>query len=261
MYVVLSKLFWFFASPSSILTLLILAGMAMMGMTHRRRGLPLIALSAAGIAILWILPVGEWVLMPLEARFPQPRLPERIDGIVLADGFVSIRQTIHWHQVRLGSPGQLVAAAELAQRYPSARIVLTAGESTLSLTGHSEAEFAREVLISLGVCPSRIMWEPQARNKYENARASYDLAHPEPGETWVLVASAFQMPRVVGAYRRAGWTGVIAYPVDYQTPDFRLEPAFNLPVQMMRFDLAIREWLGLLIYWALDRSSELYPKA
>ena len=259
-YVVLSKLFWFFAAPSSLLALLAAAGVTWMALTHRRRGFSLVAASAVALGLLWLFPVGELAIMPLEHRFPQPKLPEVVDGIVLV-GDVAIRQTVAWNQVQLAPGGQLTAAAALARRYPATRIVLTGGEPWIIQTGHSQAEFGRQVLESLGVSADRIAIETKARNKYENARAAYALARPQPGEVWVLIASAYQMPREVGAYRRAGWTNLLAYPVNYQSPNLTLWPGFNLPIQLLRLDLAVREWLGLVVYWALDRSSALYPGA
>ena len=259
-YVILSKLFWFLAAPSSLLVLLAATGVTAMALTHRRRGFSLVATSAVALGLLWLFPVGELAIIPLENRFPQPKLPEVVDGIVLV-GDVAIRQTVAWKQVQLAPGGQLAAAAALARRYPAARIVLTGGEPGIIQTGHSQAEFGRQVLESLGVSADRIAIETNARNKYENAHAAYAVARPEPGQAWVVIASAYQMPRVVGAYRRAGWTNLLVYPVNYQSADLGLRPEFNLPIQLLRLDLAVREWLGLFVYWTLDRSSALFPGA
>src|ERR1700731_4365074 len=94
MYVVFSKLFWFFAAPSSLLALVALAGAASMVLTRRRRGFWLLGACATTLGLLWLFPVGEWAIAPLENRFPQPHLPEHVDGIVLADGFVAIERTV-----------------------------------------------------------------------------------------------------------------------------------------------------------------------
>ena len=259
-YVVLSKLFWFFAAPSSLIVLMAAAGVTSMALTRRRRGFALAAAAAVALGSLWLFPIGEWAIMPLEHRFPQPKLPEVVDGVLLVGG-VAIRQTVAWKQVQLIGGGQFTAAAALARRYPAARIVLTGGEPWIIQTGHSQAEFGRQVLESLGVNADRIAIETKARNKYENARASYDLARPEPGRAWVVVAPAYQMPRVMGAYRRAGWTNLLAYPVNYESANPIPSVGLNLPIELLRLDLAVREWLGLFVYWALDRSSALYPGA
>lgn len=261
MYVVLSKLFWFVAAPSSLLAFLALGGVISLILTRRRRGLWPLAVCAVSLGLLWLLPVGEWALLPLEGRFPPPQLPERVDGILVSGDSVAIRQSVAHQQVQLASGSQLPGAAALARRYPSARIVLTGGEPWITHSGKSGAELGHELLVSLGVAPGRIAIETKARNKFENAHASHDLAHPQQGEIWLVVASAYQMPRLMGAYRRAGWVDLIAYPTGYQSPKFSMMPAFNMPLQLQRLDLAVREWLGLAVYWALDRSNALYPGA
>ena len=257
-YVVLSKIFWFFAAPSSLIVLMAVAGVTLMAVTRHRRGLGLLSASAVALGLLWLFPIGDLAIKPLESRFPQPKLPEVVDGIVLVSG-VAIRQTVAWKQVQLMGGGHFTTAAALARRYPAARIVLAGDDPWIIQPGDGQAEFGRRFLESLGVSADRIMIETRARNKYENARAAYALARPEPGQAWVVIASAYQMPRVIGAYRRAGWTNLLAYPVNYESADLSPWPRFSLSIQLLRLDLAVREWLGLFVYWALDRSSDLYP--
>ena len=68
---------------------------------------------------------------------------------------------------------------------------------------------------SLGIAKSRLMMERRSRNTQENAEFSKALAAPKPGERWLLVTSAFHMPRSVGLFRKAGFA-VEPYPVDWR---------------------------------------------
>ena len=77
-----------------------------------------------------------------------------------------------------------------------------------------------------------------------------ELIKPEPDETWLLVTSAFHMPRAMGLFRKAGFP-VVPWPVDYRT-------AGNEGIGMLRdneadalqtTDGALREWIGLIAYW------------
>ena len=70
---------------------------------------------------------------------------------------------------------------------------------------HSEAEASAGLLDSLGLDPARILNEGRSRNTHENALFSRDMAQPQDGETWLLVTSAFHMPRSVGVFRQAGF--------------------------------------------------------
>jgi uncharacterized SAM-binding protein YcdF (DUF218 family) len=86
------------------------------------------------------------------------------------------------------------------------------------------------------------------------------IADPKPGERWLLVTSAYHMPRSVGAFRRAGFP-IEAYPVDWRTRGASdlLRPFTNVGDGLRRTDTAAREWVGLLIYWASGYIPELFP--
>ena len=71
---------------------------------------------------------------------------------------------------------------------------------------------------------------------------------------------AYHMPRSVGTFRKAGFA-VEAYPVDYRTNGLTdLWTPFNSVTAGLGFtDGAVREWVGLLVYWLMGRSSALFP--
>jgi uncharacterized SAM-binding protein YcdF (DUF218 family) len=90
---------------------------------------------------------------------------------------------------------------------------------------------------------------------------SKELADPKPGERWLLVTSGYHMPRSIGVFREAGFD-VEAYPVDFRTRgavDLTL-PFMSVGDGLRRTDTAMREWVGLLVYWLTGRTSELFPK-
>jgi uncharacterized SAM-binding protein YcdF (DUF218 family) len=123
-----------------------------------------------------------------------------------------------------------------------------------------EAEFALRLLESLGVPNGRVVAEDKSRNTVENARFSRELAQPKPGERWLLVTSAYHLPRAIGIFRKAGFP-VEAYPVDWRTRGTGdvLRPFPTLGEGLRRTDTAMREWVGLLAYWIGGQSSELFP--
>ena len=49
---------------------------------------------------------------------------------------------------------------------------------------------------------------------------SKELVTPQAGETWLLVTSAFHMPRSVGLFRKVDFP-VIPWPTDYRTSGAR----------------------------------------
>jgi uncharacterized SAM-binding protein YcdF (DUF218 family) len=104
------------------------------------------------------------------------------------------------------------------------------------------------------------MFEAKSRNTFENAVFTRDLVKPKAGETWLLVTSAWHMPRSVGIFRRAGFP-VIPYPVAYRTfgdeRDFRMSvPTLD---KLSALELGVREWIGLLAYWLSGKTNALFP--
>ena len=136
---------------------------------------------------------------------------------------------------------------------PGAAPFATGGECT-------EARYARELLIGLGVDAARIGIETRSRNTNENARFSAAILDPKPGEVWLVVTSAYHMPRSMGLFRKAGFDAR-AYPVDYRTyfddRDYRPIP-FHL-TELDLTDLALHEWVGLTAYYLTGKIGDWFP--
>jgi uncharacterized SAM-binding protein YcdF (DUF218 family) len=123
-----------------------------------------------------------------------------------------------------------------------------------------EGDFAGEMLESLGISRSRLTIERQLRNTLENAEFSKALVSPSPGERWLLVTSAYHMPRSVGLFRKAGFP-VEPYPLDWRIGArddlFRFT---NIALEgLSRTDIAVREWLGLIAYRLSGKTDALFP--
>ena len=155
---------------------------------------------------------------------------------------------------------RITVAAELARRYPNARIIFSGGNNFLLASEAVEAAIAVKEFEALGIAHERITAEEQSRNTIENAVFSHLLANPQPGERWILVTSAYHMPRAMAAFRAAGFA-VEAYPVDWRTrgPIDALQPFISVGDGLRRTDTAVREWVGLLAYRITGRTAELFP--
>jgi len=257
----LSKIFWIFAAPGNLLVLLLTVGTLRLAMTRRRGGFGFIAVATVGLLAMTVLPVGEWLLVPLENRFvAPPDLPPRIDGIIVLGGAVDEAVSGARGQIRLNrAADRLSSAARLAQRFPEARVVVAGGNRSLFAEEPAEATIMREFLVERGIDPAHITLEARSRNTDENARLAYEEAQPKPGESWLLVTSAAHMPRAVGCFRAAGWA-VIPYPVDYRTAGrFTVVSELSLSDQLALVNGAAREWVALLVYRIMGRTNALFP--
>lgn len=256
---VASKLFWIVMQPGNLLLLLLGGGVLLSAASAGRRGFAVIALVTLGFFAVAVLPVADWLILPLEARFPQPTLPARIDGMIVLGGAVDITNTQMHGQVALNdSAERLTMAAALARRYPDARLLLSGGNGALMPGNLSEAVMMRRLLVELGVDPARIAIEDRSRNTIENAIRSKEAAKPQPGETWLLITSAAHMPRAVGCFRHVGWD-VLPYPVDYHTGQDLTPDRYELGNNLVRLDSGAREWVGLLAYRLFGRIDSLFP--
>jgi len=261
MFFVLSKILGFFAMPSNLLISMGIAGVLLLCTRFRRLASWLVATSLVLIAVAGLSPLGNVLILPLEQRFP-PWHPTGgpPDGIVVLGGAISPEVSASRGVVALNEAAErITAAAALARRYPDARIVYTGGSDEL-IGGIPEAPFAVRELEDLGVAHDRITAEEQSRNTVENAVFSRLIAQPKPGQRWLLITSAYHMPRAIGAFRAAGFP-VEAYPVDWRTrgPVDATRPFDLLSDGLARTDTAVHEWVGLLAYRLAGKTNELFP--
>ena len=257
---VLSKLLWTLLSPANLLVLLLLIGFGAQMLGWRRFGLRLSAGVLAVLTALTMLPVWAWTMVPLESRFPQPVWPEKIDGVVVLGGSVDTSASAAWNRPVVNhAADRLMELAWLARRYPEARLVFTGGSGSLTNPEQLEAPIVRRALERIGVPVERMVFEDRSRNTLENAVFTKELVKPKPGETWVLVTSAYHMPRSVGIFRKIGWP-VLPDPVAYYTGlDDGSQFGPNLAKDLSILDDSLHEWLGLVSYRLMGRTDALFP--
>lgn len=223
MFYPVSKILTSLLLPSSLSVMLVAAGVALLfSYRHKVAGRRLVF---GGLALqlgLGIVPVGNVLLHPLEQRaasFPLPVASDRIDGILILGGFED-----GW--VSTARPGlsvnesaeRLTEGLRLARRYPEAKVVFTGGSGAFLRAGSDAAGPVARWLADAGVPTERIVLEDKSRNTHENAVYTREMIRPQPDQRWLLVTSAFHMPRSVGIFRKAGFD-VVPYPVDYRTRD------------------------------------------
>jgi uncharacterized SAM-binding protein YcdF (DUF218 family) len=251
MFFVLSKVIYFLITPSNLFILLSLAGVLLLAATRlRRSGTALAATGAIGLLLGGFAPLSELVLLPLEQRFPAyPQDGPAPTGIIMLGGGIEAGLSEARGQVVVNDAGERpIYLADLARRYPQARLVFSGGSGFLG-GGVSEADIVSAQADTIGLPRSRLILENRSRNTRENATFSANILHPKPGERWLLVTSAWHMPRAVGCFRQAGFT-VEAFPVDYRTRgwgDLIHLHGFSSD-GLLQLDLATKEWRGLVAY-------------
>ena len=257
----LSKIFWAVAQPGVLLLIALTLGMVCLWVGWRRPGAWLVSLATLVLLAVTLFPLERLYMTPLERRFPVPELPAEVDGIIVLGGGISFRELDGQPRPEINESGgdRLGAFAALARRYPEAKLVFSGGSGSLRHPELREADVAGAVLAGLGLDPARLILQRRSRNTWEDAVYSKEQANPQPGEVWVLITSAYHMPRAIGCFRQLGWE-VIAYPVDFLAGErgwlsFEVNPVTALGL----LTVASKEWVGLLAYHLMDRTPALFP--
>ena len=259
MFFVVAKVLWFLLQPSSLMLGAAIAGAILIASARKRLGRALLWGAIAALLICGLSPLGDLLIQPLERRFARADLEHGapIAGIIVLGGAEDSRAE--------GSP-QLAGLNEAAERYteavvlarrlPDVRLIFSGGSGALLRMQAPEAETAGRLFVALGIAKERLVLEQQSRDTYQNALFTARLLDPRPGERWLLVTSAWHMPRAIGCFRRAGFA-VEAWPVDYRAPVARFNN--SLPDGLRRVDFVMREYVGLLAYYLAGRTSALFP--
>lgn len=222
----------------------------------------LVGVAAAYLA-MGFGPVGAALLRPLEDRFPLPPndMPAP-EGIIVLGGGMDDDVTAAREAVSLNESGtRLVIAAALARRYPQAKLVYSGGSSQMRGRLGTEADAARDLFEQLGVSSERMLFENQSRDTFENALFTYRRVQPGPHARWLLVTSAFHLPRSVAIFQKVGFP-IVPYPAGYFTlgdaRDFLL-PQTDASHGLTMTLLGLHEWIGLIAYRLAGRSDKILP--
>jgi len=262
MFFYLSKILWFLADPGNLLLIALCVGTGLLWTKWTHAAKAVLTTTAAVAVVVTVLPIGSLLFSNLENRFPQvKKLPPNITGIIVLGGVVDQFITDDRKQVVVnGAVERLTEFARLSFLYPEAKLVFTGGSGVLGKQGLKEADVIKPLLVTLGLNPNRIIFENQSRNTEENATLTKKIIKPRLDQRWLIITSAFHMPRAMGSFRQAGWNA-IAYPVDYHLKN---NPGIGLGLSLRSglgsLSSSLHEWMGLTFYWLSGRTNELYPK-
>lgn len=263
LFFIAAKLGWAIVSPDSLLVILCVAAW-MAALTGRKTlARQLSALAAFAVIIIGFLPVGEWLISPLERRFPaNTALPLEAEGIIVLGGALSPVLSEAWQQPQLNeSADRLTNFYYLANLYPNAHLVFSGGSGSLTQQTAKEADSAFNLFNQLNLKDRAIIYESTSRNTVENVGNTKALLNPSPDDDWILVTSAFHMPRSVGIFCQQQWS-VTPYPVDHRSQRFSLlRLNFDFARNLTLLKIAMREWVGLVAYRVMGHTEQFLPEA
>lgn len=249
MFFILSKVLAFLLRPL-VWSLLLLAVGPWLKEGHAWRR-PLLS-----AAVLVLLVFSNKALFDLTVRWWEPRptpIAEAYDVAIVLGGYLSEAGRIDHAPPEFSERAdRLTAAIALYQQGLVKQLLLSGGAGALFLDDEApEAITAATYARHLGVAEEDLLLDAKARNTRENALYSAELLAERPDSSrYLLVTSAWHLPRAQACYRKVGLS-VTPYPVDFLQNRTPLVPAdyFLLQAQVLAdWESLIKEWVGLWVY-------------
>lgn len=165
MFFELSKLAWFVVAPSNLIFLLLVGAAVALLLRRTRLGRAGLVLGLALLGMAGLGPVGRWLILPLEERFPVWQGRDAPTGVIVLGGSFDIEVSARRGQVALNeSAERLTEAVALARRFPQARLVFTGGNGTLTRVAGNESDDAARLFREMGLARTDIVFERESRN-------------------------------------------------------------------------------------------------
>jgi uncharacterized SAM-binding protein YcdF (DUF218 family) len=242
--------------PLFWVVLMLAVGFALM----RRRPIAARRWICLGLLVLvllgWRAPPDR-LMHALETRHPpaNPAEAGRYAGVVVLGGsferssLQSGREAVQTN----AHADRLTEAVALALACPELSIIFTGGCVDTGEGCVPEAVLAQRFFTRMGLAPERIRYEAASRTTFENALLTAQLPGVDKTRPWLLLTSAWHMPRAVAAFRAQGWN-VTPWPADFRSNTDMPWTAYSLTKGAQQWQLALHECLGLLAYWARGRA-------
>ncbi|MFZ4480699.1 MAG: YdcF family protein [Rhodoferax sp.] len=248
-----SKLLAAFLQPltwAAVLFLLALWWLPKRPVAGRRALLAGIVISAA---IGW-LPLPDALLRHMESQHPAPQGSlQPYVGMVVLGGAIDIPRGAQdsTNFTLNGAAQRMTTPLALLRKYPHLLLLFSGGLIDSAIAKEtSVADAARDFYASLGVPANRLLYERAARNTYENAVLSARVPGVDKTQPWLLVTSAWHMPRSMALFQREGWN-VTPYPVDFRTGSYTPWTHYSIAKGALRWQMLLHEVVGLVVFQVL----------
>ncbi len=259
-FLIISKAVWFFLRPETLVLLFVA-----LPLFYLRRGRTAAATRALIFAVcimitIGLVPVGNLFLNPLERAYPASPKIDTPAGILVLGGAEDIAPNYAGSMAQVNDAGErLIATIQLSRAFPEAVVLYSGGEVAITPVEQGAFEVGPDILRQLGLAEGRLIVEGRSRTTAENAVLSRAMA-PDRAGPWVLVTSAFHMPRALGSFCAAGWRNIVPFPTDYRGGTFWDQIGWNFAENLDDLNFGVKEWIALLAYRATGRTEVFFPK-
>ena len=247
---VLSKLLSAITQPLFWLSLWWLLALALLS-RFRRLASCMLWVGMLVLGLLGFNAAPDVLLRSLEGQYTVPTLRQGDPyvGAIVLGGATGSSSIFKAHaQVPLGEAAErMTLPVGLMRKFPNLELIFSGGESRLLPTGTTEAELAKLFYEEMGVDMRRVTLESKARNTRENASQVASLLGERCKQPWLLITSAWHMPRSMAEFEAVG-CNVTAYPVDFRTGEETAWTEYSMADSLMAWQTALHEYLGMFVY-------------
>lgn len=250
-----SKAIWLLIRPETLLVLFFALPLVFLWRGRTAAAARLLATALGFTLLIGVFPLGNLVMNPLERAHPTDPVITQPAGIIVLGGAEDVAPIYAGGKSQVNDAGdRLIAAMQLARRFPEAVLLYSGGKAALSPVNEGTFEVGPDILRQLGLSEGRLIVEGRSRSTAENATFSRAMA-PDLEGTWLLVTSAFHMPRAVGSFCAAGWRDLVPYPTDYRGGTVWDQVGWSFAGNLNDLNTGVKEWVGLLAYRVTGRTS------
>ncbi len=248
MFFLFSKILEILIEPLVLVFILLLIAVFSRNEVRRKR------FSVAALAVFFIFTnnfIADEAMRSLEyPATPDTELHGTYDFGIVLGGMMNYDTKLKREQFDRGAD-RLFQALKLYREGKIKKIFIVGGSGSILLPDKRESPIARNYLVAIGVPTSDILIEPKSRNTHENALfARRILDSVDPGGRYLLITSAYHMPRAYRCFLKAG---IVAdrYSTDrYSGPRKFIFDHLFIPDKLAldEWDIILHEWMGFIAY-------------
>jgi uncharacterized SAM-binding protein YcdF (DUF218 family) len=256
---VLKKIISAFLVPLPLACVLLVVGLALLWFSKRQKAGKIVATVGLGVLLLGSYDgLAHLTLRPLESGYqplyPRARLEEATSKkgrhprwiVVLGGGNHEDPRAPPTEQLGAAALARLAEGVRLYRELPGSKLVLSGGVGNRV----KHADLLGAAARVFGVPEQDIVLE---RSTWDTEQEAHNIAPRLGKDDFILVTSAFHMPRALGLYRREGLDPIPAATahLTYDTPGFTAYDLLPSPGAMGLMHTALHEYLGVL--WSKAR--------
>ncbi len=256
----LSKIIWLLLNPFNIFILFTLLTIILYLVSLKKISIVIFFTNSLYLIIISCLPIGNYLIYKIEKEYHvNPSIPDKLDGILILGGSTNPLMYKEFNQISVNdSAERLIESVSIIKKFKNSKVIFSGGSGVINRSDLGHSQVAKLFYKKIGLEETRIIFENDSRNTYENIIFSKKLANPKKNENWLLITSASHMKRAMLIGSKNNWQ-FIPYAVDFRTmKKFSFVPSLNLLSNINSLQYGSHEWLGLISYYLMNRTNKIF---